>query len=71
MMYKHYIQIDQIQREIEAEVALNQKSYIQSEAPTGLYSKGWFDGLIGDKPRYRELEPYCLGYQERKSGILV
>ena len=36
-MYKHYIEIDQIQREIEVEVALNQKSYIESEAPIGVY----------------------------------
>ncbi len=64
-MYKHYIQIDQIQREIEAEVALNEKSAKEYEPATELYSGGWFDGLIGDKSRYPELEIYWSGYSQR------
>ena len=37
---------------------------ITTEPPAEQYSGGWFDGLIGEKPRYPELKGYWSGYQQ-------
>ncbi len=34
----------------------------RSESQTEKYSRGWFDGLIGDKPMYPENSDYWSGY---------
>ena len=36
----------------------------QPEPPAEQYSGGWFDGLIGEKPRYPGLKTYWSGYQQ-------
>ena len=62
-MYKHYTQINQVEIDREDLFAM-EKLVQQPEPPTEQYSGGWFDGLIGEKPRYPELKLYWSGYQQ-------
>ena len=59
-MLDYYLQIDQENRA----VTTLPESPKHPEPPTEQYSGGWFDGLIGEKPRYPELKVYWSGYQQ-------
>lgn len=53
----------QIEQENRAVTTLSESTK-HPEPPTEQYSGGWFDGLIGEKPRYPELKLYWSGYQQ-------
>ena len=76
-MLDYYIRKEQGNRVCEAFNALSESAH-QTNLPTELYSGGWFDGLIGDQPRYPDIETYWSGYslgnQEywcKKKGITL
>ncbi len=60
-MLDYYLEKEQENRVKEATNALK-KSVNQHKPPTEPYSGGWFDGYIGDKPRYPENGSYWSGY---------
>ncbi len=59
-MLNYYLQKEQENRA----VTTLSKSTEQIEPPEDQYSGGWFDGLIGEKPRYPGLKAYWSGYQQ-------
>ncbi len=59
-MLNHYLQKEQENRT----VTTLSESIEQPEPLAEQYSGGWFDGLIGEKPRYPELKTYWNGYQQ-------
>ena len=62
-MLNHYREKEQENRVIGAVTTLSQSTK-NPEPPAEQYSGGWFDGLIGEKPRYPELKVYWSGYQQ-------
>ena len=62
-MLNHYREKEQENRVIRKVTTLS-KSIEQPEPPAEQYSGGWFDGLIGEKPRYPGLKLYWSGYQQ-------
>ncbi len=59
-MLNQYLEKEQENRA----VATLPKSTKHPEPPAEEYSGGWFDGLIGEKPRYPERSVYWSGYQQ-------
>ena len=63
-MFDLYLSVEQEKRE-KQELEQVEFSINRSSSPvTEQYSGGWFDGLIGETPRYPELGDYWSGYQK-------
>ena len=62
-MLDYYIEKEQ-ENQVQGAINAFEDSLNQAEPPRELYSGGWFDGYIGDKPLHPELWEYWEGYSQ-------